>query len=186
MLWKQFSDASGDFDCGVPPGVEHAAEQCDEGNTKFNAKCHIKCAEGYDGKGTKNKFRCIRQGKFGEELYGEWFGMATCAARNCGKPPKIDNAKQAKQEIKYPNIAVYQCNEGFSVDGDAKGNKTFNMPCMSVGSFYTEPSQKCEPVRCGVPHEVKNGVREDKEFVYTQIASYKCDRGHTIDATAAG
>merc|ERR1719428_1340367 len=151
-------DASGDFDCGVPPPVEHAAEQCDAGNTKFSPKCKITCAEGYDGKLTRNKLRCVRQGNFGEELYGEWFGMATCAARNCGKPRKIDNAKQAKQEIKFPHSAIYQCNEGFSVDGNAKGNKSFAMPCQWTGSFYVDTlTQKCNPVRCGLPPEIENG-----------------------------
>ncbi|MAD25829.1 MAG: hypothetical protein CMO44_16840, partial [Verrucomicrobiales bacterium] len=187
VLRKQFMDASGDFDCGMPPPTEHAAEQCTSGNTKQKPKCSITCEKGYDGKLTRNKLRCVREGKFGEQLYGEWFGMATCAARNCGKPRKIDNSKQAKQEIKYPNIAVYICNEGFSVDGDAKGNKTFNMPCQYTGLFLLEPkAQKCEAVRCGMPHQIENGQREDREFVYTEIAQYTCDRGHTVDATAAG
>eukprot|EP00746_Dinoflagellata_sp_MGD_P138404 gnl/MRDRNA2_/MRDRNA2_72053_c0_seq1.p1 gnl/MRDRNA2_/MRDRNA2_72053_c0~~gnl/MRDRNA2_/MRDRNA2_72053_c0_seq1.p1 ORF type:complete len:2101 (+),score=429.94 gnl/MRDRNA2_/MRDRNA2_72053_c0_seq1:113-6415(+) len=186
-LAQQFADASGDFDCGMPPAVEHTAEQCEDGNTKFKPKCAIKCAEGYDGKGTKNKLRCVRQGKFGETLYGEWFGMATCAAKNCGKPPVIDNAKQAKQEIVYPNEALYHCNEGFSVDADAKGNKTFIMPCQSSGTFYKDPStQKCQPVNCGKPKVVENGKHEDREYVYTELATYTCDKGHTIDATAAG
>jgi CUB/sushi domain-containing protein len=186
-LWDNLMDMSKDFECGVPPPVEHSAEQCDEGNTRFKPKCHIACMEGYDGKGTKNKLRCVRQGKFGEQLYGEWFGMGTCAAKNCGRPPKINNAKQAKQEILFPNVAMYVCNEGFSVDGNAKHDKTFGMPCQSSGTFMLEPAkQKCEPVRCGTPHEIKNGQREEKEFIYTEIAHYVCDKGHTVDATAAG
>merc|ERR1719313_329195 len=109
--------------------------------------------------------------------------MATCAAKNCGKPPKIDNAKQAKQEIVYPHEAVYQCNEGFSIDADAKGNKTFPMPCQSSGTFYKDPAkQKCKPVNCGKPKEVENGKYEDREYVYTELATYTCEKGHTIDA----
>ncbi len=55
--------------------------------------------------------------------------MATCAAKNCGKPAEISQAKQPKMEILYPHKAVYNCYEGFSVDGNAKSNKTFEVAC---------------------------------------------------------
>ena len=78
-------------------------------------------------------------------------------------------------QINKINTPIYQCNEGFSIDADAKGNKTFPMSCQSSGTFYKDPAkQKCMPVNCGKPKEVENGKHEDREYVYTQLATYDC------------
>jgi len=182
---KQMEDSGKAFDCGVPPAVENG-EECEGGDTKFSQKCRVKCEPGYDEDTSRNSLICARQGKFGQVLYGEWFGMATCAPQNCGMPPTIESASQAKQEIVYPHAAVYQCAEGFSHDGDAKGNKSFAIPCITSGHFDRDPSQECLPVRCGGAPQVANAQPVSGQFVYHDVAHYECLEGFSIDGTAGG
>jgi len=77
-LAVQWANSIKDYPCGAPPSVNNVASQCTKGNTKFSPKCAMTCEVGYDGKGTANKFRCRKQGKFVKQLYGEWMGSAVC------------------------------------------------------------------------------------------------------------
>jgi hypothetical protein len=185
-LWKQWEDSTKDYDCGPPPSVEHAAQQCVDGNTKYKFKCHITCQTGYDGEGTVNELRCLKQGKFGKAVYGEWQGFASCVGRNCGYPPNITKTRTVIQEIRYPNSAEYNCHEGFSVDGEATSPKQFDMDCGDTGNFVQNMSHKCEPVKCGPAPKLKYTEDVPGEFVYTDKVTYHCLPGHTIDETPGG
>jgi len=185
LLWKQWKDASKDYSCGEPPAVSRVKSQCDKGNTKFSPKCAITCLAGYDGKGTQNALRCNRQGKFGKQLYGEWQGMASCMGRNCGKPPKISKAKTVIQDVIYPHAAAYSCYEGFSTNRKPDGPKAFSVSCDATGGF-AQNSNQCKAITCGRAPALKNADVSAEPFFYTQVATYKCQEGHTVDETAGG
>jgi len=185
LLWKQWKDAGKDYDCGAPPAVGNVKSQCDNGNTKFSRKCAITCSVGYDGKGTKNALRCNKQGKFGKQLYGEWQGMASCMGRNCGKPAKISKAKTVIQDIIFPHAAAYNCYEGFSTDRKPNGPKAFSVSCDATGGFAQNLKQ-CKAITCGKAPVVKYADVSAETFLYTQVATYECQDGHTVDETAGG
>jgi hypothetical protein len=186
LLWQQWIDSSKDYNCGAPPAVQRVKTQCDSGNTKFTPKCHIVCATGYDGDGTKNALRCNKQGKFGKQLYGEWMGMAACVGRNCGKPKHIKRAKNINQDVLYPHAASYVCYEGFSTNGRPSGPKAFDVSCDETGNFASKPDHVCLPVKCGGVPKIKNMVADATDFYYTEIATVKCEHGYTVDGTAGG
>jgi hypothetical protein len=117
ILMKQLEDAAGDYDCGEPPVTLNSDSTCDGGNTKYSPKCTVVCTKGYTEVGSENTLRCVRQGKFGKELYGDWFGLATCLPMNCGAPYEIDNTVQEAEEILFPNAAEYACEYGYSMTG---------------------------------------------------------------------
>jgi hypothetical protein len=121
-LWQQWKDSSKDYDCGAPPPVANAESVCTDGNTKYSTNCAVKCAEGYNGNGTSNHLHCEKIGKFGQQLAGEWTGMAVCAGEECGLPPHIKHSKTIEVMTRYPDVAVYNCLEGFFTPG---GNTYF-------------------------------------------------------------
>ena len=178
LLWKQWKDASKDYNCGAPPAVARVKSQCDKGNTKFSPKCAITCQVGYDGQGTRNALRCNRQGKFGKQLYGEWQGMASCVNRNCGKPAKMSKATTVVQDILYPHAANYVCYEGFSTNRKPNGPKAFTVSCNAKGNF-AQNSNVCKAIMCGAPPVVKYAEVSAKRLYFTEIATYSCLEGHT-------
>ena len=131
--------------------------KCKTGNTKFSRKCLITCIPGYDcPKESMNTMRCRKEGKFGKQLYGEWKGMATCVGRMCGKPAEIPKATTVIQDIRFPNAATYNCFEGYSQDGNARGPKSFEVPCIKTGNFGKNGTHKCTRIKCGSSPPVPN------------------------------
>jgi hypothetical protein len=187
MLMKQLEDAAGDYDCGEPPVTLNSDSSCKEGNTKFSPKCTVECTLGYTEVGSENTLRCVRQGKFGKELYGDWFGIATCLPMNCHAPEVIDHSIQEAEEIFYPNAAEYTCEFGFSTTGKIEATKDFSISCTHTGKY--EPKTKddiCKPVECGEAPIAANTDRPKGKFYYQDVATYDCIEGSTLDQTAAG
>jgi hypothetical protein len=182
-LWQQWLDSSKDYDCGAPPPVRNAESQCKDGNTKFNPTCNVVCEKGYNGNGTMNHLFCERIGKFGQELAGEWTGMAACVGKQCGVPPHMKHAKTVRSKIRFPEAATYNCLEGFVTPDKAH---SFNAECDADGHFNLNSSHVCEPVKCGKAPK-HNGTKEIKgTFHYPQETNYSCLTGYTLDGQPGG
>jgi hypothetical protein len=182
-LWQQWLDSSKDYDCGAPPPVRNAESQCKDGNTKFNPTCNVVCEKGYNGNGTMNHLFCERIGKFGQELAGEWTGMAACVGKQCGIPPHMKHAKTVRSKIRFPEAATYNCLEGFVTPDKAH---SFNAECDADGHFNLNSSHVCEPVKCGKAPK-HNGTKEIKgTFHYPQETNYSCLTGYTLDGQPGG
>lgn len=149
ILMKQLEDAAGDYDCGEPPVTLNSDSSCTEGNTKYSPKCNVVCTLGYTEVGSENTLRCVRQGKFGKELYGDWFGLATCLPMNCGAPYEIGHSIQEAEEIFYPNFAEYTCEFGFSTTGKIEDTKDFSIGCTHTGNYEPKKANRCMRT-CGV------------------------------------
>jgi hypothetical protein len=186
FLWQQWRDSSKDYDCGPPPPVEHAQTQCDGGNTKFSFKCAITCAPGYDDQTSVNRLRCLKQGKFGKQLYGEWMGLATCIGRDCGVPPELAKATTVLAPLRHPNFAQYNCHEGYGMDDSVHSDKAFSIQCGGDGNYMATPEHKCVPVKCGKAPYRKHTEGIKGVFYFTDAVKYRCLEGYTIDGTASG
>jgi hypothetical protein len=187
-LWQQLDKVAGDFDCGPPPPIQHNETTCDDGNTKHSTKCDVVCQRGYTEEGSMNDLRCEKQGKFGEEVYGAWFGKALCLPMNCGAPDVIEHSTQEKIEVKYPDSADYECIVGFTMTGYGDGSKGFSIGCTWTGKF--EPTRvdyhKCQIVECGTPPAIDHAAQPSGTFYYQDTFMYSCNEGATLDATPAG
>jgi len=186
-LWQQWLDSTKDYSCGPPPAVEHAQSVCDDGNTKFSPKCMITCMQGYDDPDhSKNTLRCQKRGKFGQQLYGEWRGMALCVGRMCGKPGNFDNTKTVIQDIRFPHAATYNCFEGYSQDRQPKGPKAFDVHCGKGGRFEQNSSHACQRVECGSAQSWPGTEPIPGTYYFSDVADHKCKPGHTMDETPNG
>jgi hypothetical protein len=186
-LWKQWVDSSKDYSCGPPPKLDHTQSICQDGNTKFSPTCLVTCQKGYDDPdASQNTLKCRKEGKFGEQVYGEWKGIGACVGRMCGLPPKIEKAKNVFQKIRYPHIATYNCYEGYSQNGQAKGPKAFGIPCDETANFNENSSHACKRVECGLAPSVKGVEPISGTFYFSDVVDFKCMPGHTLDASAGG
>jgi len=111
-----------------------------------------------------------------------------CLPEPCGPPPTVQHAttSQAGNDIFFDSEPVsYQCEDGYSLDGAATGDNTFEILCTAAGHFEEHPT--CHPVKCGnAPHVDFSQFDSSKEFVYPETIAYSCEAGYTSDGTAAG
>merc|ERR1719377_130949 len=101
----------------------------------------------------------------------------------CGVPATIEKAKTVIQKIRFPHAATYNCYEGYSQDGEAKGPKAFEVPCGKTGAFEQTSEHICQPVKYGPAPVVSGSDDVPGTFVFPQVVDYKCKLGHTLDAT---
>jgi hypothetical protein len=186
VLMEQWKDSSKEYECPAI-SVANAAFVTAKPNTKAR-KVDVKCKLGYDDASSQNTLRCLKQGKFGEKLFGEITGVASCIGRNCGAPQPFGFTSTVMEDIIYPNAAVYNCLVGFSLDGSANGGKGFSVGCGTGGSFLRSGHQ-CQPVQCGTALALANGKVTSglvNMYVYQNTINYQCGEGHTITGEAGG
>jgi hypothetical protein len=121
----------------------------------------------------------------------------TCLPVTCGKAP-MPNFTQPSfhedREFIYLGTGSYTCLQGYTLDGDAAGVRTFEATCQADGLF--RGIEVCQPVRCPVPttrgmvdptafgaNAVYNDVHAmnflyPQEMVVTCMAGYEVSGGH--------
>ena len=111
-----------------------------------------------------------------------------CLPEPCGHPTTVEHATTSsagEDQFFNSDPVEYRCDDGYTLDGAASGEKTFFVPCQANGNFAAPPT--CHPVRCGnAPHVGFSEFDASKVFVFPEKAEYKCDHGYTTDGTAAG
>eukprot|EP00746_Dinoflagellata_sp_MGD_P162459 gnl/MRDRNA2_/MRDRNA2_90034_c0_seq1.p1 gnl/MRDRNA2_/MRDRNA2_90034_c0~~gnl/MRDRNA2_/MRDRNA2_90034_c0_seq1.p1 ORF type:complete len:2893 (+),score=610.94 gnl/MRDRNA2_/MRDRNA2_90034_c0_seq1:209-8680(+) len=118
----------------------------------------------------------------GEELAHD------CLPVKCGTPPTKPNAETDKKgtDIYFAEDPIeYKCEEGYTLDGSAEGDTTFEITCQADKSFSESP--ECKPVVCGEAPEVEN-AKYDKDTLweYPKEIPYSCETGYTVDGKASG
>jgi hypothetical protein len=189
ILWKQWEDSGKTYDCNPMPTVSHAESMCKQLNTQ-DRNCDIKCEVGFDGVGSRNSLRCIKQGTFGKLLFGELTGFASCLGRSCGLPPIMDKAYVTYEEVRYPNSAQYFCADGYTMDGTVGGQTKFEMACSyegtyPAGKFIKQDYHVCRPVSCGT-FGVQHSLSLSREYFFSESVQIVCEEGYTINGLASG
>ena len=80
-------------------------------------------------------------------------GEVFCMPVSCGTPPSVLNAQDSGVgKAVYPHTISYNCLPGFSLDGHRNGETSFDISCLSSGTFT--PVDECQNVTCGAPPKV--------------------------------
>jgi len=144
--------------CGKPELPLGGQVQVDNGEAVYS------CSEGRTLRGTKER-RCSN---------GQWSGeVPTCHQVECGDPvsPKSGyiEVSNFRGRYQYGAVATYRCNPGHILWGNASRS------CKADGTWEgSAPS--CNPVSCGNPPAVVNGVVElvNGTTAWQSIAKYTC------------
>lgn len=161
-------------ECGAPPEVANAVAPL--AKSVFGDVVQYTCVPGYsitgEGSGT-NIFaiECLANGEFTT--------VKDCKNVTCGTPPLVVNAEVESSEVKFPGVAVYRCNEGYTIDGHPDGTPTFETKCSTSGNFLERLS--CQRVTCGPPPLVEMAHVDSQPLLYQDMAAYTCTKGYSTD-----
>jgi hypothetical protein len=112
----------------------------------------------------------------------------TCTPRICGSVPELKFATtHLSGEATYDTEPwEYTCEDGYSLNGQASGEKTFSMRCTAAATFTT--AKVCKPVTCGPPPIVRfsDMTPQIGELFYPDKLKFNCEIGYSTDGKADG
>jgi hypothetical protein len=166
--------------CGVPPNSPNA-DKSTTSSLLFGDSVQYACKLGYsvDGQASSSKdFTSTCQAD------GTFTSGGQCVAVNCGVPPAVGQATRPTAAVAYPNQVVYTCATGYTTTGIAGVGGTFTRLCEFNGLYSA--ASTCQPVSCGNPPSIANGVRSSSALVFGQFVSVTCSSGYTTTGVAGG
>jgi len=111
-------------------------------------------------------------------------GVEECHPVECGSTVSVDKAEVDLSSLVYPEVATYQCEEGYTVTGTVAGSSDFQVECSSAG-MLTEPFE-CLPVECGTAPLVPHAQATQDKIFFNGEATYHCSHGYTTTGEADG
>ncbi|XP_077973714.1 sushi, von Willebrand factor type A, EGF and pentraxin domain-containing protein 1-like isoform X2 [Styela clava] len=158
-------------------------------STLFPTTLEAKCEDGYELLG-EDRMRCTSAGIWSNE------NMFACAPVSCGEPDSLDNGVKTVQGTLFKNTVVYECLPGYNLISrgvDSVGNAV-TLRCQSDATWKAG-LPLCDPVVCGVPPTIENGVSDPNNSVsFPERVQYECNEGYSfgwfahteIECTAEG
>merc|ERR1719428_2540540 len=139
----------------------------------------VKCLKGFttSGEGSGNK-------KFTTECTSSSLvaGVESCMRVTCGTAPPVTRSAFELREYKFEEKIKYTCEPGYSVTGLAGGKTIFEIECKFDGTF--EDPFSCNPVQCGVPPPIPNGIRPGELMYYPTSNQAQCLAGYSVGGSA--
>jgi len=150
---------------------------CAVGGARVGDRVPVACLPGFASNATLTS--CLPK-----TAYAGVFESFMCIPVSCGMPPAMPHAKLVSAvEVKYPGLAVYTCDPGYSRDGTLEGSGEVHWPCTETGAFDTRsPCQDISycselPQACGL-----HGTCQEEAAGY----SCACDVGYAPTQSVGG
>jgi len=165
--------------CGTPPLVSHA--RTPSGPLVYGVDLEYTCDTGYttdaehDG-AAEFTVTCPED--------GELAGLLRCTAVKCGVPSHVSHTEMLAIHYSYPDWLEVSCQAGYTLDGEAWGDSTYNVDCQSHGQFST--MHECLPVVCGTATSTTAATAGEGSFHYGQKAEWTCNEGYTTSGASNG
>ncbi|XP_077864038.1 sushi, von Willebrand factor type A, EGF and pentraxin domain-containing protein 1-like, partial [Saccoglossus kowalevskii] len=149
--------------CGPPTSVSHGSV-LGEGYT-YKQTVQYQCDVGYILIGEHER-TCQNDGSWGGE-------SPVCQIISCGPPKVVDKATQTGDRYTFGNAVNYKCDVGYRL----QGNKT--IICLADSKWTAGPM--CNPVDCGRPDEIDNGVATVHGTTFKERTTYTCNLGYLLE-----
>ncbi|KAK7100185.1 sushi, von Willebrand factor type A, EGF and pentraxin domain-containing protein 1-like isoform X2 [Littorina saxatilis] len=156
-------------DCGPPADLDNGEIQGTD--YYYNAVITCSCLPGYKLVGTMRR-RCNEMGM--------WEGPdPVCQPVDCGPLADPANGVVLALITTYPSDAIYECDEGYILEGDARRT------CTEEGSWsLSEPT--CTPVACEAVPDLEHGSwKGPSSFTFGARVEYECQQGYYMDGMNA-
>ncbi|XP_019493559.1 PREDICTED: complement factor H isoform X3 [Hipposideros armiger] len=156
--------------CGYPGDIAFGSFELEEGNEfVFGAKVVYTCDDGYQLLGEVNFRKCEADGWSND--------VPMCEVTKClpVTEPKngriISGALETNQEYTFGQVVLFECNEGFMLDGPKE------IHC-STNSVWSGEAPNCVEISCKLPR-ISNGEPLNPKDIYKQNdrLQYKCYTG---------
>ncbi|XP_078575446.1 sushi, von Willebrand factor type A, EGF and pentraxin domain-containing protein 1-like isoform X3 [Branchiostoma floridae x Branchiostoma japonicum] len=153
--------------CGLPPTVDNG--RFVGNNFTYGRSVLYKCDEGYELAG-KNLTWCNADG-----LWTDWKDESpTCQPVSCQHPPSIDNGVIGIGNFKFQSVIHYKCSMGYVLKGASKRT-------CQANRTWSGAEPKCDPVYCGSPPNITNGLVQGQYFYYLGFVKYSCRKGYRLE-----
>jgi hypothetical protein len=167
------------IECKEIPRVANSDDQ-DTSKFVFPETRTIKCKKGFTitGEATSDKeftIDCLST--------GEVSAVDPCLRVSCGASSPVSRSLFENKEYFFEDKVLYTCEPGYTVTGLAGGKTEFEIECKADGTF--DDPESCNPVQCGVPPPIPNGLRPGEIIKYPRQANAQCKAGYAV-AGAAG
>ena len=96
-----------------------------------------------------------------------------CSAIMCEPPNPIEHGDIDYKDLKLGSVVRYMCNDGYSLKGIEVRR------CLASLS-WTGQEPSCQPVECGKPEDVVNGVTSYTDTNFQSIVTYSCVKGYIL------
>jgi hypothetical protein len=167
--------------CGEPPEIADATTPMKGIKIPFPDLVTFSCKSGFSLDGTvigatSFDIKCEADKSFS--------GEKECQAIKCGETATVENAKANATELKFPDVAGYTCDKGYTTSGMANGMTKFSTKCTAEGDITD--AESCKPIRCGKPAAVLFARFPLNSVTYGEKVEYICQEGYTTTGEAAG
>jgi len=174
--------------CGQPKQIRYARYPF--GIVEYPNSVTYACNLGFTLNGTaqgakQQDVQCMADGKFGP--------VSECLpvrCRTCPTGPKYPNAvvREDGDQV-YRDTCTYDCEEGYTLNQQADGKKSFTITCLHTGEFEEPPT--CAPVTCGAApnfaHARNLAVQgTDAQEYFPNEVKYECESGYSLDRAPGG
>jgi hypothetical protein len=176
-----------DYKCVCNPGFEEKMNDAGVRTCENINDCPLEACGMGECEDLLNDYKCHCVEGYHEARNPKMMLDHDCLPNACGMPPAIEHAAPASTRVldfSMPPVE-YMCGKGYTLDGSAAGDTTFEVTCLAKQSF--DGARKCLPVACGAAPAVVNAkFEESKIYKFPEQAGYDCKKGYTIDGKAAG
>jgi hypothetical protein len=123
--------------------------------------------------------------------------LPTCKPITCGTPPHAPRSSVPQMLYYYKEKPEYLCDEGYAVDEEPDGVKTFDIECTAYGAYSKQAEQlvkMCKRIRCPKPPEVEFAIIDEDlvgpppgvpqptyRFQYEDEVMYTTKPGYALD-----
>ncbi|CAH1243596.1 CR1 [Branchiostoma lanceolatum] len=173
--WSQSNAFCRAISCGPPPTVDNG--RFVGNNFTYGRSVLYKCDEGYElAENSKNLTWCGADG-----LWSDWKDESdetdkppTCQPVSCKHPPSVDNGLIGISDFKFQSVIHYKCNTGYVLKGASERT-------CQANRTWSGPEPKCDPVYCGSPPNITNGLVQGQYFYYLGFVKYSCRLGYRLE-----
>jgi len=136
-----------------------------------------------------NDYDCVPQPGYETTLMPATPQNKTVTPKFCGQSPTLDfmTTDVAGEQRNYDDDQwLYTCDNGYALNGEASGPKTWWMRCQSNAMYTT--ARICHPVTCGPPPVVRHSDMSParQEIFFPQKETFTCEEGYATDSQADG
>ncbi|XP_052796583.1 sushi, von Willebrand factor type A, EGF and pentraxin domain-containing protein 1-like isoform X2 [Mya arenaria] len=153
-------------ECGVLPPLANGNVTLD--GTEYGSLAYVDCDEGFEV--IDPVLAC------GDNV--NWNGSVGCNIKECGAISPPENGIVSYTGKTYGSKALFNCNDGFDMDGDAE------MTCLADES-WSSGSVICTIKDCGIRMNPFNGNVTYVNTTYGSTLRYACDEGYLLQGSVA-
>ena len=161
--------------CTAPPNITNGSYRDRRLEYAVGQALKYECRYGYEFKSDSinptGTVSCLPSGQWEAKI-------PVCSVVTCPPPPRTTNGRVTYDSLEFTSVARYQCNDGYSIQ-----DYYSELECIEDGTWDNEPPV-CEPVDCGVPDTLMNGIGRAEQTTFGSVASYQCNTGYTLVGTS--